>query len=46
MIKKKEKKENKTVWVSMLDDTVKAIQAKFGEGSIMKFCLDCFHSII
>ena len=37
MIKKKEKKENKTVGVSMLDDTVKAIQAKFGEGSIMKF---------
>jgi len=36
MIKKKEKKEDKTVGVSMLDDAVKAIQAKFGEGSIMK----------
>jgi len=37
MQKKKEKKEDKTMGVSMLDDTVKAIQAKFGEGSIMKF---------
>ncbi|KKP85930.1 MAG: Protein RecA [Candidatus Nomurabacteria bacterium GW2011_GWA1_35_8] len=37
MMKKKEKKEDKTVGISMLDDTVKAIQAKFGEGSIMKF---------
>ena len=37
MQKKKEKKEDKTVGVSMLDDTIKAIQAKFGEGSIMKF---------
>src|SRR5574343_1479481 len=36
-MKKKEKKENKTTGVSMLNDTVKAIQAKFGEGSIMKF---------
>jgi len=37
MMKKKEKKEDKTVGISMLDDTIKAIQAKFGEGSIMKF---------
>ncbi len=37
MMKKKEKKEDKTVGVSMLDDTLKAIHAKFGEGSIMKF---------
>ncbi len=37
MIKKKEKKEKKTVGVSMLDDTLKAIQTKFGEGAIMKF---------
>ena len=36
MQKKKEKKEDKTMGVSMLDDTLKAIQAKFGEGSIMK----------
>jgi recombination protein RecA len=36
MQKKKEKKEDKSVGVSMLDDAVKAIQAKFGEGSIMK----------
>jgi len=36
MQKKKEKKEDKTMGVSMLDDTIKAIQAKFGEGSIMK----------
>ncbi len=36
MVKKKEKKEDKSVGVSMLDDTLKAIQAKFGEGSIMK----------
>ena len=35
-MKKKEKKEDKTMGVSMLDDTLKAIQAKFGEGSIMK----------
>ena len=37
MIKKKEKKEDKSVGISMLDDTVKAIQTKFGEGAIMKF---------
>jgi len=37
MIKKKEKKEDKTVGMTMLDDTLKAIQTKFGEGSIMKF---------
>ena len=37
MMKKKEKKEDKTVGVTMLDDTLKAIQTKFGEGSIMKF---------
>jgi len=37
MIKKKEKKEDKTVGIAMLDDTLKAIQTKFGEGSIMKF---------
>jgi len=36
MIKKKEKKEDKTVGDSLLDDAVKAIQTKFGEGSIMK----------
>ena len=36
MQKKKEKKEDKTMGVSLLDDTLKAIQAKFGEGSIMK----------
>lgn len=37
MQKKKEKKEPKTVGESILDDAVKAIQTKFGEGSIMKF---------
>jgi len=39
MIKKKEKKEDKTVGgdASVLTDTLKAIQTKFGEGSIMKF---------
>ncbi len=37
MLKKKEKKEDKTTGVAMLDDTLKAIQAKFGEGAIMKF---------
>ncbi|MEK7471105.1 MAG: recombinase RecA [Patescibacteria group bacterium] len=39
MIKKKEKKEDKTVGgdASVLNDTLKAIQTKFGEGSIMKF---------
>jgi recombination protein RecA len=36
MQKKKDKKEDKTMGISMLDDTLKAIQAKFGEGSIMK----------
>ncbi len=37
MIKKKVKKEDKTVGVSVLEDTLKSIQNKFGEGSIMKF---------
>jgi len=37
MIKKKEKKEDKTVGEAVLEDTLKAIQTKFGEGSIMKF---------
>ena len=37
MQKKKEKKEDKTTGVSQLDDTLKSIQAKFGEGAIMKF---------
>lgn len=37
MLKKKEKKEDKTVGVTILEDTLKAIQTKFGEGSIMKF---------
>src|SRR3989338_2394507 len=49
MIKKKEKKEparhadashaggDKTVGGGVLDDTLKAIQTKFGEGAIMKF---------
>ncbi len=37
MQKKKEKKEAKTVGVSVLEDTLKSIQNKFGEGSIMKF---------
>lgn len=36
MIKKKEKKESKTVGESVLNDTLRAIQTKFGEGSIMK----------
>jgi len=36
MQKKKAKKEDKTIGISMIDDTVRAIQAKFGEGSIMK----------
>jgi recombination protein RecA len=36
MKKTKEKKEDKSLGTSMLDDTLKAIQAKFGEGSIMK----------
>jgi len=37
MLKKKEKKEDKTVGVGVLDDTLKSIQTKFGEGAIMKF---------
>ena len=37
MQKKKEKMEDKTVGMEMLDDTLRAIQTKFGEGSIMKF---------
>jgi recombination protein RecA len=36
MLKKKEKKEDKTVGMAVLEDTLKAIQTKFGEGSIMK----------
>jgi len=34
---KKEKKEDKTVGTELLENTLKGIQAKFGEGSIMKF---------
>lgn len=40
MLKKKGKtkeKENKTVGGTMLEDTLKSLQNKFGEGSIMKF---------
>lgn len=37
MLKKKEKKEDKSMGISMLNDTIKAIQTKFGEGAIMKF---------
>ena len=37
MQKKKEKKEDKEVGTAGLEDTLKAIQTKFGEGSIMKF---------
>jgi recombination protein RecA len=37
MQKKKEKKEDKTMGSAALEDTLKAIQTKFGEGSIMKF---------
>jgi recombination protein RecA len=37
MVKKKEKKEDKTVGTAVLNDTLKAIQTKFGEGAIMKF---------
>ncbi len=37
MLKKKEKKEDKTVGEAVLEDTLKSIQTKFGEGSIMKF---------
>ncbi len=36
MQKKKEKKEDKTVGTAVLEDTLRAIQTKFGEGSIMK----------
>lgn len=36
MQKKKEKKEDKTMGMSGLDDTLKALQDKFGEGAIMK----------
>ncbi len=36
-MKKKEKKEDKTVGTAILEDTLKSIQTKFGEGSIMKF---------
>jgi recombination protein RecA len=35
--KKKETKEDKAVNSGMLDNTLKAIQTKFGEGAIMKF---------
>lgn len=35
--KKKEAKEDKAVNSGMLDNTLKAIQTKFGEGAIMKF---------
>ncbi len=37
MQKKKEKKEDKTMGIEALEDTLKAIQNKFGEGAIMKF---------
>jgi recombination protein RecA len=37
MIKKKVVKEDKTMGGSALEDTLKSIQNKFGEGSIMKF---------
>ncbi len=37
MLKKKEKKEDKTLGTAILEDTLKSIQTKFGEGSIMKF---------
>ncbi|MFA6353827.1 MAG: recombinase RecA [Candidatus Paceibacterota bacterium] len=37
MQKKKAKKEDKTVGEAVLEDTLKSIQTKFGEGSIMKF---------
>ena len=36
MLKKKEK-EDKTVGMAVLEDTLKSLQNKFGEGSIMKF---------
>ena len=37
MLKKKEKKEDKTVGNGALEETLKSIQTKFGEGAIMKF---------
>src|SRR3990167_406581 len=37
MIKKKEEKEKKGTGVAGLEDTLKAIQTKIGEGAIMKF---------
>ena len=37
MLKKKEKKEDKTIGTAVLEDTLKSIQTKFGEGAIMKF---------
>ncbi|MDE2399408.1 MAG: recombinase RecA [Patescibacteria group bacterium] len=37
MLKKKAKKEDKTMGEAVLEDTLKSIQNKFGEGSIMKF---------
>ena len=37
MLKKKNKKEDKVMGTSALEDTLKSIQNKFGEGSIMKF---------
>lgn len=40
MLKKKDKeskKEDKTVGMAVLEDTLKSIQTKFGEGAIMKF---------
>jgi len=37
MLKKKEKKEDKTMGTAVLEDTLKSIQTKFGEGAIMKF---------
>ena len=39
MLKKKEKKEDKTVGMAVLEDTLKSIQTKFGEGAIMKNAL-------
>lgn len=37
MLKKKAKKEDKSMGGGALEDTLKSIQTKFGEGSIMKF---------
>ena len=45
MQKKKEKKEDKTMGVSMLDDTLKAIQAKFGE-AIEKMSVLDLHELV